>query len=148
MENRIEISKYIWVITFLTFIACSNHAQEVNMGPLMTVINLKSAESVGDFENAKNYIDVQEVYAQYADSKSPEEEWKQMVNFFTTLSQDNKFTNCFKYYKYNITEVIEENKANVIFESKNKQSQLKKITYSLKKRNEFWIVTGITFDKN
>jgi len=143
IEIRIRI--YICVLVSFLFLSCSNNIKETNIKPLVTVINLQSAESIGDFVNARNYIDVDEVYSKY--TKSPEQEWRQMVVFFNTISKDNKFTNCFKYYKYDITEKITKNKASIIFESKNQQSQIKKITYSLEIRNQKWVVVGINFEK-
>lgn len=118
------------------------------MSPLITVINLQSAESTGDFESAKKFIDVDKVYSKQEESNTPEESWKQMVSFFNKLGEGNKFTSCFKYYKYNISEKIDKNnKAKVVFEALAKESQIRKITYNLTKRNNDWIVIRIDYDK-
>ena len=148
MGNQIEIRIYIYSLVFLLFLSCSNHTGESNMSPLITVINLQSAESTGDFESAKKFIDVDKVYSKQEESNTAEESWKQMVSFFNKLGEDNKFTSCFKYYKYNISEKIDNNnKAKVVFEALSKESQIKKITYNLTKKNNDWIVIRIDYDK-
>jgi hypothetical protein len=124
--------------------SCSN--AQIN-SPLVTVIKLQSAETVADFKAAKNYIDINRVYSKYPESESPEKEWKSMVEFFYNLGQDNKFTNSFKYYTYEIKEEIDNNKATVSFLSKNPKSSIKKITYELELQEKKWLIVGIEYTK-
>lgn len=134
----------ITFIIWITIMACSNAQQDT---PLVTVVKLQSAESMADFEAAKNYIDVNRVYSKYPESKSPEEEWRSMVEFFYNIGQDKKFTNCFKHYNYQIREEIDNNKATVSFTSNEPKSSIKEIIYTLELQEKKWLIVGIDFNK-
>lgn len=131
-------------IILITIMSCSNAQEDT---PFVTVVKLQSAESVADFEAAKNYIDINRVYSNYPESKSPEEEWRGMVEFFYNIGQDKKFTNCFKYHNYQIREKIDNNKAIVSFISNDPKSSIKEIVYILELQEKNWLIVGIDFIK-
>ena len=79
--------------------ACNE--READVGPLITVIKLQSAEENLLFEDAVTYIDVERVYSDYAQngSSSAIECWKEKLTFLYNLNKDEKFTNHFQYHK-------------------------------------------------
>jgi hypothetical protein len=123
---------------------CSNAQEDT---PLITVVKLQSAESMANFEVAKNYIDINRVYSKYTESNTSEEEWRSIVEFFYNIGKDKKFTNCFKYYDFQISEEIDKNKAIVSFISNNPNSSIKKIIYDLELQEKKWLVVGIDYIK-
>ncbi|MEO1033722.1 MAG: hypothetical protein AAFX55_20220 [Bacteroidota bacterium] len=129
------------------FINCNNKQNnEMTNTPLITVIKLKSAEAILDFEEAKKYIDLQKVFEENSESRNIEKEWKEMLTPFYNIGNDKKFTNQFKYFNYNINENVEGDKAKVSFEAHNKEAQVKKIIYFLDKLNDMWIVIDIHYE--
>lgn len=134
------------IIIFLCVSAssCNNSSTET---PLITVIKLISAESVADFKAAKEYIDIDKVYSQ-ASLNSPEEVWKKKVTFLYKLGQDKKFTNVFKYYEYVISEEVKNNNAVVTFSSKNTESNIARISYTLEYREKKWLIVKIDYLKS
>ena len=111
--------------------------------PFMTVVKLKSAEQFLAYDEAMQYIDVKKVYAK---SEDPISDWKKMLIFYYNIGKDPKFTNSFKYYKYEIIENIQNNQAFVTFIDENKSS-IKETKYTLENRNNTWVVVGIKYKK-
>lgn len=137
--------KYFICIVVLFSVNTSLLKAQVIESPLSTVVKLKSAEAICDFEAAEVYIDVIKTYAQYAETKTPKEEWKSTIRFFYNLSKDKKFTNTLKYHNYSIHERIEGELAEVRLVNNNKNG--KSIFYSLEKRKNKWIVVGIKWEQ-
>ncbi len=125
------------------YIGCKGQDKMMEETPLVSVIKLKSAEAVLNFEEAKKYIDLDKVFEKSPEPRDVEKQWKEMVTFLYNLGNDKKFTNQFKYFNYRISEVIDQPKAQVVFTAINEDSQIKKITYSLDMRDEKWLVVGI-----
>jgi len=115
--------------------------------PLAVVIKLISAESFANFDKAKEYIDLESVYSNHPDTLSAEQAWKNQVTFFYNLAKDNKFTNNFKYYNYNIIERQEGQTAVVIFESMDRGDRIREISYTLIRSNKAWIIVKIDYIK-
>lgn len=111
--------------------------------PLVIVIKLQAAETLTDFEDAKKYIDINKVYSNHPDSISPEEAWKQSVEFLYNLGKDKKFTNIFKYYEYDICENIKKDKATVSFKALSSGASIKEIIYMLELQNKEWKIIRI-----
>lgn len=135
------------VIPWLIFfgISCNtNKTMQAKNSPLATVVKLQSAEFLMDYDEAKNYIDINSVYGgkSLSDSLSPEQAWIEMVSFMAN-STDKKFTRQFKYFDYDVIETINENKAEVFFKPKN--SANKGITYKLELRKNNWVVYEIDY---
>jgi hypothetical protein len=114
--------------------------------PFVTVVKLKSAEQALNLEDAKQYIDVVQVYAKLG-SENPEEDWEKLIRFNYNLGKDKKFTNTFEYGDYDIEETVNGNNANVCFKAKDDSSNIKMITYGLEKRQKKWIVVFINYVK-
>ncbi len=93
--------------------------------PLATVIQLQSAERAGDIETALNYLDVDRAYRNYVDDQYPLpiDVWTSQVRFFHSLSQSKKFTNEFRYEKYDIVESLDGNTCIVEFHVKDSTAQ-------------------------
>jgi lipoate synthase len=112
--------------------------------PLVSVIKLISSESLGNIDVAKKYIDIESVYSEHInDSINYVELYEKQVKFKSNIDKSGKFTNQFKYYKYNINEVINKSNATVTFIDN--ENQIREIIYSLEKRKENWIVIGIQY---
>src|SRR5690349_4716975 len=125
------IRKLFYALLTISAMSCQNK-KELNDAPLIAVIKLHSSESLADFEEAKKYIDVDKAYSKFAnDSLTAENAWRENVTFNQRLAQDQKFTNVFKYFNYNISQIVEPSKAEVIFEAKDQNAKLKKIIYYL-----------------
>lgn len=117
--------------------------------PLVTVIKLNSAESLADFEEARKYIDVEKVYTKNIQgNKSPEQAWKEYVQFSYDLGQDKKFTNAFKYYNYRITESQHQNKAEVTLDAlSSSKAKIQRIVYHLELYEDRWKVVDVEYLK-
>lgn len=139
------IKYYIGVIILVFLMACNSDYKENS--PLAIVIKLKAAETLADFEEAKKYIDIEKVFSNHPDSVNPEVAWKEYVMFFYNLGKDKKFTNVFKYYKYDIRETIANNKATVSFKSLSSGDSIKEILYRLELYKDDWKVIGIDYIK-
>ncbi|MBG6130740.1 SepF-like predicted cell division protein (DUF552 family) [Aquimarina sp. EL_43] len=126
-------------------IGCNSQNKNMKETPLVSVIKLKSAEAVLNFEEAKKYIDLDKVFEKSPELRDVEKQWKEMVTLFYNLGNDKKFTNHFKYFNYRISEVVKQSKAEVIFAKINKESQVKEIVYSLENREENWVVVDIEY---
>lgn len=135
------------IIILLVCLTVSCNGQDNNMKdtPIVTVIKLQSSEALLNFDEAKQYIDIEKVFGKNPESKNPQEEWKEMVTFFYNLGSDKKFTNQFKYFNYNITETIDVSNAKVKFVAINQDSHIKEIIYSLNKQKDRWKVTDIQY---
>lgn len=131
----------IIIILVILSVNCKGQDNRMKNSPIVTVIKLQSAESLLNFEEAKKYIDLKKVFKDNPESTDVEKEWKEMITFFYNLGKDKKFTNQFKYYDYNIIELIDESKAEVKFIPIDQDS--KKIFYSLELKNNTWIVIDI-----
>jgi len=126
-------------------VSCNGQGNNMKDTPIVTVIKLQSSEASLNFDEAKQYIDVEKVFGKNPESKNPQEEWKEMVTFFYNLGSDKKFTNQFKYFNYNITETIDVSNAKVKFVAINQDSHIKEIIYSLNRLNDRWKVTDIQY---
>lgn len=114
--------------------------------PFVTVVKLIDAEQALHFEEAMQYIDVEQVYSKLG-SENPIEDWKTLIRFNNNLGKDKKFSNNFGYYNYNIEETVNRNKASVCFKAKDNRPSIKMITYGLEKRQKKWIVVSIDYSK-
>lgn len=126
--------------------ACSVNKTTKLETPFVTVVKLIDAEQALDLEDAKQYIDVVQVYTKLG-SENPEEDWKKLIMFNNNLGKDKKFTNAFGYRHYDIEETVNGNNAVVSFKAKDTNSTIKKITYGLEKRQKKWIVISIDYLK-
>ncbi len=135
----------ITILLFVLFTGCNGQNIDMKETPLISIIKLKSAEAVLNFEEAKKYIDLSKVFKKSPDSKNIEKEWKETITTLHNLGKDKKFTNQFKYFNYSITEEIKGKNAKVNFVPNDKNSNLKKIIYSLKVIDSSWKVTGIDY---
>lgn len=126
--------------------SCAENKATILETPFVTVVKLVSAEQSLAFDEAKQYIDVIQVYSRLG-SENPETDWKELLKFQYNLGKDKKFTNDFKYYDYDIEETVTDNNAVVCFKAKDINSSIKKITYGLEKRQDKWIVIAIDYLK-
>jgi hypothetical protein len=140
------IRYYVGIIIILCFSMACNNENKAN-SPLAIVIKLQAAETLADFEEAKKYIDVEKVYSNHPDSINPEEAWKESITFFYNLGNDKKFTNVFKYYKYDIREAITKDKATVSFKALSSGDSIKEILYTLELYKNDWKIIGIDYIK-
>jgi len=140
------IKYYVGIIIILFFSMSCNNENKAN-SPLAIVVKLQAAETLADFEEAKKYIDVDKVYSNHPDSISPEEAWKESVTFLYNLGKDKKFTNVFKYYKYDIRETIMKDKATVSFKALSRGDSIKEILYRLELYKNDWKIIGIDYIK-
>ncbi|HVY74264.1 MAG TPA: hypothetical protein VG890_05505 [Puia sp.] len=140
--------KYIVLLMTATILVGSCQYKKTSSinPPLATVVKVNAAEAFMDFEEAKKYQDINEIYSK-VDKQNPEKAWKEMVTFFYNLSKDKKFTNQWKYYNYDITENINNKNAEVILKSKNKEALFQTITYKLDLRQSVWIINDIEYTK-
>lgn len=138
--------RFILISLIFLLVSCKEEHNDMEDTPIVTVVKLKSAESLMNFEEAKKYIDLQKVFEENPESQDIEKEWKEMLTFFYNIGNDKKFTNHFKYFDYSIKEDVEGDKAKVSFLPYNKEAQVKKTIYFLDKLNDRWIVTGISHE--
>ena len=138
--------KYILFLSIaLSFMSCNENKSE---SLLATVVKLNSAESLGNFDEASKYIDVDRTYSKHTEGgTSANKAWREYVMFTYNLGQDNKFTSAFKYHQYNIRENQNGNSGDVTFESMNKKAKIKKIIYQLERSDGDWKVIGIEYIK-
>ena len=101
MENRTIL--YLFCFLILLTSSCSINKTIILETPFVTVVKLIDAEQALDLEDAKQYIDVIQVYTKLG-SENPEEDWKKLIMFKNNLGKDKKFTNTFGYRNYNIEE--------------------------------------------
>jgi hypothetical protein len=137
---------YLFGSLMLLISACSINKTITLETPFAIVVKLMSAENTLKYEEAKQYIDVVQVYTKLG-SENPEEGWKEWLKFQYNLGKDKKFTNEFAYYNYDIKETIRGNNASVCFKNKDKDADIKKIIYELEKRQNKWIVISIDYLK-
>lgn len=140
MKNLIIIT-----LAFMT-LGCKGQVDAKKESPLATVIKLQSAEALMNLDEAEKYIDVEKVYARYSESNNPKEEWKKMLSFLYNIGGTNKFTNQFKYFNYDIEQVINESNATVSFISIDKDACIKQITYTLSEIDDGrWKIIAIEY---
>ena len=156
MENKTIL--YLFCFLTLSVSSCSINKTIKLETPFVSVVKLIDAEQALDFDNAKQYIDIVQVYTKFG-SKRPEEDWKKLITFNNNLGKDKKFSNTFGYINYDIEETINGNTAyifamnsittiaNVCFKAKNDSASIKMITYELEKRQKKWIVISINYIK-
>lgn len=144
MENKSIL--YLFCFLTLSVSSCSINKTIKLETPFVSVVKLIDAEQALDFDNAKQYIDIVQVYTKFG-SKRPEEDWKKLITFNNNLGKDKKFSNTFGYINYDIEETINGNTANVCFKAKNDSASIKMITYELEKRQKKWIVISINYIK-
>ena len=142
MENRTIL--YLFCFLILLTSSCSINKTIILETPFVTVVKLIDAEQALDLEDAKQYIDVIQVYTKLG-SENPEEDWKKLIMFKNNLGKDKKFTNTFGYRNYNIEETVNGN--NVSFKAKDDNISIKTITYGLEKRQNKWVVISIDYSK-
>jgi len=140
------------VILLLVILACGKATVDNSLimeSPLSSVVKLISAESLGNIDEAKKYINIERVYSKHInDTLNAESLWREQVKFKSTENNSSKFTNQFKYYNYEISETISSPmKAKVSFIPFNKDSSTKEINYSLEKENDVWKVIDIEYIK-
>lgn len=136
------------MILYLLFVVfgCNNKKNlQTKNSPLASVVKLNAAEFLLDYEEAKNYIDINSVYGakNQTDNLSPEQRWKKLVSFMSG-STDKKFTRQFQYYNYDIIENVHLSKAEVMFKPKSNANM--SIIYKLELRNNVWIVYEIDYN--
>ena len=125
-----------------------NKKIETSNSPLVTIIKLNAAEALLDLDEAKKYQDINRIYKNSTDEKkSPEEYWKGYISSLNNLQKSKIFTNQWKYFDYDISEITEGSHAEVILKSKNPDDNLQAIEYELELRKSAWIVTKIGYKK-
>ena len=139
------IKYYIGLIIICLSMTCNNENKANS--PLAVVIKLQAAETLADFEEARKYIDIEKVFSNQPDSVNPEVAWKESVMFFYNLGQNKKFTNVFKYYKYDIHETISKDRATVSFKALSSGDIIKEILYRLELYKNEWKVIDIDYIK-
>lgn len=130
------------------FVLVSCAVKPDNVSPLETVIKLKACETLVDFENAKEFIDLDRVYGpSILDTASAENVWREQHQFAYNLARDNKFTNVFNYSKYKITQLADRQNYKVIFEALNSAANFKSIEYLLEPSSNStgWKVVGVKY---
>ncbi len=137
---------YLFCFFLLLMNSCSISKTVKLETPFVSVVKLIDAEQALNFEEAKQYIDVVEVFTKLG-SKSPQEDWEKWIRFQYYLGKDKKFSNNFGYSNYNIEETIHTNTASVCFKAKSDTANIKIITYGLEKRQKKWIVVSISYEK-
>lgn len=130
----------------LSMSSCSVNKTVKLETPFVSVVKLIDAEQALDLENAKQYIDVVQVYTKFG-SINPQEDWEKLIRFNYNFGKDKKYTNNFGYRNYDIEETVNGNNANVSFKAKNDSASIKTITYGLEKRQKKWIVVFINYVK-
>jgi hypothetical protein len=126
--------------------SCSINKTVKLENPFVTVVKLIDAEQALHLEDAKQYIDVVQVYTKLG-SENPEEDWEKLCRFQNNIGKDKKFTNNFGYGQYDIEETVKGNTANVCFKSKDTNESIKMITYGLERRQQKWVVVSIDYVK-
>lgn len=144
MENKTIL--YLFCFLMSSMSSCSVNKTVKLETPFVSVVKLIDAEQALDLENAKQYIDIVQVYTKFG-SKNPEEDWKKLIRFENNLGKDKKFTNNFGYTNYDIEETVNGNNASVRFKAKSDSASIKTITYGLEKRQKKWIVVSINYVK-
>ena len=144
MENK---NIYILCYFMLLVSSCTVLKTVQEETPFVTVVKLIDAEQALDLENAKQYIDVDQVYRKLG-SENPQDDWEKQIRFFYDIGKDKKFTNDFGYRNYEIREIISGNTASVCFKAKKDNASIKTITYGLEKRQKKWIVVSIYYCKS
>ena len=130
----------------LSMSSCSSNKTIKLETPFVSVVKLIDAEQALYLEDAKQYIDVVQVYTKLG-SENPEEDWEKSIRFNNNLGKDKKFTNNFGYGNYDIEETVKGNNASVCFKAKDDNASIKMITYGLEKRQKKWIVISINYVK-
>ncbi len=144
MENKTIL--YLFCSLMLSMSSCSVNKTVKLETPFVAVVKLIDAEQALDLENAKQYIDVAQVYTKFG-SENPQEDWEKLIRFNYNLGRDKKFTNNFEYRNYDIEETINGNNASICFKAKRDSVSIKTITYGLEKRQKKWIVVSINYVK-
>ena len=122
----------------------------INPTPLSVVVQLRSAEESLKFEEAKQWIDLDRVYAALdAESSSDiEEAWMQICRGFHALGQNRKFENRMHYHRWTIEQAIDGTSATVRFIRKSsKGDDAHTIFYELERRGEGWVVVGFRVER-
>lgn len=144
MENKTIL--YLFCSLMLSMSSCSVNKTVKLETPFVAVVKLIDAEQALDLENAKQYIDVVQVYTKFG-SKNPQEDWEKLIRFNYNLGKDKKFINNFEYRNYDIEETVNGNNASICFKAKKDSVSIKTITYGLEKRQKKWIVVSINYVK-
>lgn len=118
--------------------------------PLAIVIKLEAAESSKDYDAARNYIDVEQVYSPVAkqEKRAAEDIWKEFVEFkYLLANSSKKFTNTFPFHKYKIIETINGDTSEVKLLGIEEGQRIKEIIYELTVQNNSWKVVSIGYKK-
>ena len=84
------------ILLIVLSVSCKEQDNDMKDTPTVTVVKLKSAEALMNFEEAKKYIDLQKVFKENPEPQNVEKEWKEVVALFYNMGNDKKFTNQFK----------------------------------------------------
>ncbi len=139
-------SKWIYIFLCITLYFMSSCIKEdkISNSPLVSVIKYQSATTFVNIDEANKYADLIRIYSKLnLNKKEIQKLWKKTYRSFKELTdRDKKFTNIYKYYDYNIIEIINNTKAKVIFENKFNHE---KIFYQLELINKLWKIVNIEY---
>ncbi len=146
------MKQYLAYTLFALLLSSCGQKRDITMNesPLAIVIKLESSESFKDYETAKKFIDVEQVYSVIAkqENRKAEDVWKEFVEFnYSVGNSSNKFTSSFPFHKYKITEMVNVDRAEVKLEGTEEGQQIKEITYKLVLENEAWKVVSIDYKR-
>lgn len=143
---------FAYLLCGLLFASCEQKKNVAMIeSPLATVIKLESSESFKDYETARKFIDVEQVYSVVAkqENRTSEDVWKEFIEFNYSLgNSSNKFTSSFPFHKYKITEMISGDRAEVKLAGIESGQKIKEITYKLALENKDWKVVSIDYKKH
>ena len=71
----------------LSMSSCSVNKTVKLETPYVSVVKLIDAEQALDLENAKQYIDVRQVYTKFG-SENPQEDWEKLIRFKYNLGKE------------------------------------------------------------
>lgn len=151
LANKI-MKPYLFYLFFCLLLASCEQRKDVVMmeSPLATVIKLESSESFKDYETARNFIDVEQVYSAIAkqENRTSEDIWKESVEFnYSIGSSSNKFTSTFPFHKYKIIETVNGDVSEVKLLGTEVGQRIKEITYKLSVQKTSWKVVSIDYKK-
>ncbi len=135
---------YIFLCITLYFMSSCIKEDKISNSPLVSVIKYQSATTFVNIDEANKYADLIRIYSKLnLNKKEIQKLWKKTYRSFKELTdRDKKFTNIYKYYDYNIIEIINNTKAKVIFENKFNHE---KIFYQLELINKLWKIVNIEY---
>ncbi|GAB4259853.1 MAG: hypothetical protein Kow0079_16840 [Vicingaceae bacterium] len=146
------MKSYLTCLLFGLLFASCKQSKDVTLmeSPLAIVIKLEAAESCKDYDAARNFIDVEQVYSSVAkqEGRAVEDVWKEFVEFnYSIGNSSNKFTSTFPFHKYKIIETINGDMSEVKLLGTEEGRRIKEITYKLTVQNKSWKVVSINYKK-